>query len=220
MKTLRGTPIEGDLLKLYQYALAPNGGAIEAMQLAEANGLGARFTWLMQEQYDDAEAIYKCIYNYATISPIVQYSKDAPAIYLLKDSTLRLFQNHVETGIYKFNVRIKVAVRMIADWRKPMGFANKEEAERLWLAGSGLEQCNLNADSLPVPFLENEHLRNKASVAAQRVAVAIQAALHELKNTPITSSDSIDARNIVVQTDLDNYPQIIYIDNVKAVFAH
>ncbi len=43
MKTLRGTPIEGDLLKLYNYAFAPDGGFEEAMQLARANKLGSSF---------------------------------------------------------------------------------------------------------------------------------------------------------------------------------
>lgn len=214
-------PIEGDLLKLYQYALAPDGGVSEALDLAEANGLKAQFEDLMHAQYDDPNTVFSCIRKHITQSPIIQYEEDAPYVDMLQDCTLRVLENHLRTGLYEFEIRIKVVIKGVAgSFKTPMGFANRKESERLWFADSGLDRVCLSKKDLPAIFFAHPSLQRKTEDTEKRVAVAIQAALHELKNTPITSADSIDARNIVVKTDMDNYPSITYIHNFKAVFAY
>ncbi len=220
MKTLRGNPIEGDLLKLYQYALAPDGNVTEALDMAEANGLKGAFEDIMHAQYDDPNRVFGCISKWVH-SEIVQHSEAAPDVRMRQDCTLSVLEKHLGTGVYEFEIRIQVVRRThTKPWERYGDFATKKEAERLWFAASGLELASLNKDGLPYYFFEHEYLRKKTEETEKRVAVAIQGALHELKNTPITSADSIDARNIVVKTNLDNYPQITYIDNFKAVFAH
>lgn len=216
MKTLRGIEIEGDLLKLYNYALAPNGGVSEALDLAEANGLKAQFDSLMKQQFEDADAVFACLLKYTMTSPIVDYGDDAPSIYVLRDCGNRtILSQHQKKGAYEFEIRIRVAVRMRASFEKGVAvdFATKKEAERLYFCDSMAEVISLNKDFLPAVFFEKERLRNKTAETAKRVAAAIQAALHELKNTEIGLGDFIDARNIVVKTNLDDYPEIVYDKN-------
>lgn len=208
MKTLRGSHIEGDLLKLYNYYFAPDGGEEEAFQLAKAVGLSKKFKQLIKAQFVDTNAIFDCLLRNVITSPIVQYSEDAPAVFCMQDSPDLLLLRQIQTSIYEFELRIKVAVMNRASWQNPVGlrFATAKEAERRFFAGSNVSTLPLQADRMPVAFAEKENLRNETADTAKRVAIAIQQALDELR--------LVHAQNIVVKTNLDDYREITYKTNL------
>lgn len=70
MKTLKGKPIEGDLLTLYKYYFSPGGGYKEALQLADANKQLNALEVLIENQISDMHELWYRVTNTATLNKI------------------------------------------------------------------------------------------------------------------------------------------------------
>lgn len=217
MKTLRGMPIEGNLLKLYNYYFAPDGGEEEAFQLAEANKLSRQFRQLINQQASDVDLIFNCLFNWTQGEIQTAEGEPIADIFTLRNDTMLTLLSHNQTGVYEFEVRIKASVKVglcvkvgVFEVIRPVCFAVRQQIEN----SNDYSYVYLDKDSLPAYILENEDQRAKLENLAKTVADGIHSALIKLTEAPAVGGRRLDAKNISIKTNLDDYPKISYDTNL------
>ncbi len=109
MKTLKkGSPIQGDLRKLYEYCHLPGGGYIEALQLAEAHNLRNTFEVLLENQMIEINEVRKKIKYWTDEDRLNPPNTELPRIYSLLEGGEDVLRRHATTGKYEINVKFRM----------------------------------------------------------------------------------------------------------------
>jgi hypothetical protein len=211
MKTLQGIELEGELLTLYRYHFAPDGGAVEADLMAQAVGLREDLKILLSMQGLYVNLATKIIFNIFDdgIQKMAAVKSNLPSDYmrfyhrglLTEDAVLR---HHANNNEYLFPyIFCSMPIYVPSDGKKPSEFAEEVSFSRPNDDGQSTTVfLPLDSPMFP-PNLKTHPYYLKAAEAIKYVVQSIYLKLSRYHNT-------IDLSQVLIQT---NHPLLGTLDH-------
>lgn len=199
MKTLKkGSPIDGDMRKLYEYCHLPGGGYIEALQLAEGQGLRNALEVLLENQMNEINEVRRKIKYWTSDDSLNPPNSELPRIAASLEDAEGILQRHATTGKYEIMVRFRM-LGIKADGGKPESFCNSIDFHLANLQGKAKV---LKPKEVP-QHLINSDFRRACFRAAQGLKEAIDAAFEKFRGF-----DTQVFKELQITHNLPYYPAI------------
>jgi hypothetical protein len=199
MKTLKkGSPIQGDLRKLYEYCHLPGGGYIEALQLAEAHNLRNTLEVLLENQMIEINEVRKKIKYWIDSDRLNPPNTELPRIAPLLEDGEDVLRRHATTGKYEINVKFRM-LGVQAEVDRPECFCNTIHFQLAAVKG---KSKIFQPKEVP-EHLKDGNFRRACFRAAQALQEAIDTACEQWLNF-----DNQVSKELQIVHNLPYYPTI------------
>jgi hypothetical protein len=199
MKTLKkGSPIQGDLQKLYEYCHLPGGGYIEALQLAEGQGLRNALEVLLENQMTEINEVRRKIKNWTTNERLSPTNTGLPIIATLLEGGEEVLHRHATTGKYEITVKFRM-LGIQAQGNRPESFCNTIDFQVAAVQG---KSKIFQAKEVPNHLIDG-NFRRACFRAAQALHEAIDAAWEQWRGF-----DNQVFKELQIVHNLPYYPTI------------